>query len=202
AILLFRAGHIALGTVATALPMTWQITNMAGWVAQNVTGIFENVGIVQDGMRSIAVPRQMADAPGAGKLAVVAGEIRFDNVSFDYGRDRSIPVLRDIDLTIAPGERVGRRQIDAGQSAAALLRAGARPHPDRRTGHRAGRAGKPARPDRGGDAGHLAAAPLDQRQYPLRQAARDPGDDRGRGAPRRSGRLHPRSRGLAWTARL
>src|SRR6185437_12835026 len=93
AILLFRAGHIALGTVATALPMTWQITNMAGWVAQNVTGIFENVGIVQDGMRSIAVPRQMADAPGAGKLAVVAGEIRFDNVSFDYGRDRSIPVL-------------------------------------------------------------------------------------------------------------
>src|SRR6185437_3478077 len=107
AILLFRAGHIALGTVATALPMTWQITNMAGWVAQNVTGIFENVGIVQDGMRSIAVPRQMADAPGAGKLAVVAGEIRFDNVSFDYGRDRSIPVLRDIDLTIAPGERVG-----------------------------------------------------------------------------------------------
>src|SRR6185437_5450591 len=107
AILIFRAGHIALGTVATALPMTWQITNMAGWVAQNVTGIFENVGIVQDGMRSIAVPRQMADAPGAGKLAVVAGEIRFDNVSFDYGRDRSIPVLRDIDLTIAPGERVG-----------------------------------------------------------------------------------------------
>src|SRR6185437_8558809 len=58
AIFLFRAGHIALGTVATALPMTWQITNMAGWVAQNVTGIFENVGIVQDGMRSIAVPRQ------------------------------------------------------------------------------------------------------------------------------------------------
>ncbi|HXE15954.1 MAG TPA: ABC transporter ATP-binding protein [Stellaceae bacterium] len=107
AIFLFRAGHIALGTVATALPMTWQITNMAGWVAQNVTGIFENVGIVQDGMRSIAVPRQMADAPGAGGLAVAAGEIRFDGVSFDYGRDRSIPVLRDIDLTIAPGERVG-----------------------------------------------------------------------------------------------
>ncbi|HEX4114034.1 MAG TPA: ATP-binding cassette domain-containing protein, partial [Stellaceae bacterium] len=107
AILLFRAGHIALGTVATALPMAWQITNMAGWVAQNVTGIFENVGIVQDGMRSIAVPRQMPDPPGARELAVTAGEIRFDAVSFDYGRERHIPVLHDIDLTIAPGERVG-----------------------------------------------------------------------------------------------
>jgi ATP-binding cassette subfamily B multidrug efflux pump len=107
AILLFRAGHIALGTVATALPMAWQITNMAGWVAQNVTGIFENVGIVQDGMRSIAVPRQMPDPPGARELAITAGEIRFENLSFDYGRDRHIPVLHDIDLTIAPGERVG-----------------------------------------------------------------------------------------------
>ena len=68
AILLFRAGHIAVGTVATALPMAWQIANMAGWVAQNVTGIFENVGIVQDGMRSIAVPRQMPDPPGAREL--------------------------------------------------------------------------------------------------------------------------------------
>jgi ATP-binding cassette, subfamily B, multidrug efflux pump len=107
AVLLFRRGHIALGTVATALPMAWQITNMAGWVAQNVTGIFENVGIVQDGMRSIAVPRQMPDAPGARELTVTAGEIRFDKVSFDYGRDRRIPVLHDIDLAIAPGERVG-----------------------------------------------------------------------------------------------
>ena len=107
AILLFRGGHIALGAVATALPMAWQITSMAGWVAQNVAGIFENVGIVQDGMRSIAVPRQMPDPPDARDLVVTAGEIRFENLSFDYGRDRRIPVLHDIDLTIAPGERVG-----------------------------------------------------------------------------------------------
>jgi ATP-binding cassette subfamily B multidrug efflux pump len=107
AILLFRSGHIAVGMVATALPLAWQITSMAGWVAQNITGIFENVGVVQDGMRSIAVPRQMPDRPGARELDVTAGEIGFENVSFDYGRDRRIPVLHDIDLTIAPGERVG-----------------------------------------------------------------------------------------------
>jgi ATP-binding cassette, subfamily B, multidrug efflux pump len=107
AVLLYRSGHIAVGAVATALPMAWQISNMAGWVAQNVTSIFENVGIVQDGMRSIAVARQMPDPPAARELKVRAGEIRFDAVHFDYGRDRRVAVLHGIDLTIASGERVG-----------------------------------------------------------------------------------------------
>ena len=111
AILAWRAGRVPIGTVATALPLAWQISNMAGWVAQNITGIFENVGVVQDGMRSIAVPRQMADPPAAVPLNLVAGEIRFERVGFDYGRERREDgrggVLRGLDLTIAAGERVG-----------------------------------------------------------------------------------------------
>ncbi len=107
AILLWRSGHIAVGAVAMALPMSWQISSMAGWVAQNVTTIFENVGIVQDGMRSIAVPRQMPDREGASELIVNAGEIRFEGLHFDYGRSRRAGVLRGVDLVIAPGERVG-----------------------------------------------------------------------------------------------
>ena len=111
AILAWRAGRVPIGTVATALPLAWQISNMAGWVAQNITGIFENVGVVQDGMRSIAVPRQMADPPAAVPLRLVAGEIRFERVGFDYGRERREDgrggVLRGLDLRIAAGERVG-----------------------------------------------------------------------------------------------
>ena len=107
AVLLWRAGRIPVGAVAMAMPMAWQIANMAGWVAQNVTTIFENVGVVQDGMRSIAVPRQMPDAPAARDLNVTRGAIRFENVHFDYGRDRRTGVLHGVDFTIAPGERVG-----------------------------------------------------------------------------------------------
>ncbi|MEO8713389.1 MAG: ABC transporter ATP-binding protein [Acetobacteraceae bacterium] len=110
-ILLWRGGHIGVGAVATAIPMAWQISNMAGWVAMNVTSIFENVGVVQDGMRSIAVTRQMPDAPGAAELHVTEGEIRFEGLLFDYGRVARKPgqpgVLHGIDLLIAPGERVG-----------------------------------------------------------------------------------------------
>ena len=101
-------GHIAVSGVATAIPMAWQLTNIAGWVARSVTSIFENIGTVQDGMRSIDVERQMPDAPSARDLIVRGGEIQFENLHFDYGRQaRPGGVLRGIDLTIAPGERVG-----------------------------------------------------------------------------------------------
>ena len=106
----WSAGRISLGSVAMVLPLSWQITNMAGWVARSVTSIFENIGTVQDGMRSIAVERQMPDPPGARELRVTRGEIRIEDLHFDYGR---VPypgrggVLHGIDLRIAPGERVG-----------------------------------------------------------------------------------------------
>ncbi|MCC6472026.1 MAG: ABC transporter ATP-binding protein [Alphaproteobacteria bacterium] len=105
ALWLWTGGGIAIGAVAMALPLTWQIANIAGWVAQNVTAIFENVGVVQDGMRSIAVPRQMLDRPDAVPLKVDRGGIRFEGVRFGYGTARG--VLSGIDLSIAPGERVG-----------------------------------------------------------------------------------------------
>jgi ATP-binding cassette subfamily B multidrug efflux pump len=103
-------GRISVGAVAMVLPLTWQITNMAGWVARSVTAIFENIGTVQDGMRSIAVERQMPDAPNARELEVTRGEIGFEDVHFDYGRQKRPErggVLHGIDLRIAAGERVG-----------------------------------------------------------------------------------------------
>ncbi|HJU20669.1 MAG TPA: ABC transporter ATP-binding protein [Stellaceae bacterium] len=105
AVWLWVEGRIAVGTVAMAMPLCWQISNLAGWVAQNVTTIFENVGVVQDGMKTIAVPRQMPDRPDAAVLRVARGAVRFDTVRFGYGTARG--VLHGIDLKIRPGERVG-----------------------------------------------------------------------------------------------
>ncbi|HVJ42301.1 MAG TPA: ABC transporter ATP-binding protein [Dongiaceae bacterium] len=102
---LWLKGSIDLGTLAMALPLSWQMVNISGWVAFNVTGIFENIGVVLDGMKSIAVPRQMPDRPDAGTLQVTQGGIRFRDVHFGYGTQRG--VLHGIDLAIAPGERVG-----------------------------------------------------------------------------------------------
>ena len=107
AIWLFSRGEIALGTVATALPMAWQIASISGWVAFNVASIFESIGVVQEAMGSIAVPPTAPDLPGAKPLRVTRGEIRFERVRFGYGRGDEAAVLEDFDLRIAPGERVG-----------------------------------------------------------------------------------------------
>jgi ATP-binding cassette subfamily B multidrug efflux pump len=103
---LWMRGEVGVATVATAMPMAWQIANMSGWVAFNVASIFENIGVVQEAMRSIAVEPTEPDPPEARPLVVSRGAIRFEGVRFGYGR-RDSAVLDGFDLDVAPGERVG-----------------------------------------------------------------------------------------------
>jgi ATP-binding cassette subfamily B multidrug efflux pump len=104
---LWASGAVSAGVVATALPLAWQISNVAGWVSWEVTGIFENIGVVQEGMQTIAVPLTGVDRPGARPLEVSRGEIRFEDVTFNYGKVDGPAVFDHLNLTIRPGERVG-----------------------------------------------------------------------------------------------
>jgi ATP-binding cassette subfamily B multidrug efflux pump len=106
-ITLWAQGTVDAGTVATALPLAWTLANVAGWVSWEVTSIFENIGVVQEGMETIAVPHAMVDAPGAQELSVPKGGIRFEHLTYTYGRSDGKRVLDDFDLHIQPGERVG-----------------------------------------------------------------------------------------------
>ena len=100
-------GQVGAGIVATALPLAWQVANVSGWVSWEVTGIFENIGVVQEGMQSIAVPHSGVDRPGAQHLEVSRGEVVLDGVTFGYGRCDAPPVLDNLSVEIRPGERVG-----------------------------------------------------------------------------------------------
>jgi ATP-binding cassette, subfamily B, multidrug efflux pump len=103
---LWATGQVSAGIVATALPLAWQVANVSGWVSWEVTGIFENIGVVQEGMQTIAVPHSGVDRAGARPLEVSRGEIRFEDVTFSYGR-AGYPVLEKLDIEIEAGERVG-----------------------------------------------------------------------------------------------
>jgi ATP-binding cassette, subfamily B, multidrug efflux pump len=105
ALLLWRYGEIQVGAIAMVLPLTLQLTNMSRQIASRITDIFEDIGVVQEGMLSIAQPLQLPDPPGARPLTVPSGRIDFRNVSFGYGRE--VGVLQNFNLTIRPGEKIG-----------------------------------------------------------------------------------------------
>jgi ATP-binding cassette, subfamily B, multidrug efflux pump len=105
AILLWTHGAVAVGTVAMALPLAWQIVSMAGWVAMNVAQIFENIGVVQEGMSAIARPIGLIDRPDATTLRVTRGEIRFEDIRFGYGRETGL--IDGLTLEVRAGEKIG-----------------------------------------------------------------------------------------------
>jgi ATP-binding cassette subfamily B multidrug efflux pump len=105
ALMLWRYGEVEVGAIAMVLPLTLQLTNMSRQIAMRITEIFEDVGVVQEGMLTIAQPLQLPDPAGARPLKVGTGRIEFKNVDFGYGRD--VGVLQNFNLTIAPGEKIG-----------------------------------------------------------------------------------------------
>src|SRR5690606_32343594 len=78
---------------------------MSQWIMWELSGLFENIGTVQDGISSISLPRRVEDDPGAGDIEVTRGAIEFRSIGFHYGKGGSI--IDDLSLTIRPGEKVG-----------------------------------------------------------------------------------------------
>ncbi len=105
ALALWLDGKVAVGAIAMVLPLTFQLTNMSRWVAFSVTEIFEEIGVVQEGMITIARPLQLIDEPDAQSLRVTKGRIEFADVRFGYGR--ATGVLDGFSLTVQPGEKIG-----------------------------------------------------------------------------------------------
>jgi ATP-binding cassette, subfamily B, multidrug efflux pump len=102
---LWLKGTLEIGSFAMAMTLVMSLVRASNWIAWEIAGIMENVGIVQEGMESITAPLAMQDAPDARPFEFRKGEIRFENVRFGYGR--SLPALDDVSLTIRPGEKLG-----------------------------------------------------------------------------------------------
>jgi ATP-binding cassette, subfamily B, multidrug efflux pump len=105
AIVLWQQGAIAVGAIAMVLPLTFQLTNMSRQIAVQITDIFEDIGVVQEGMLTIARPLQLVDPEGAKSLIVREGRLAFEGVEFGYGRETG--VLQGFSLNVAPGEKIG-----------------------------------------------------------------------------------------------
>jgi ATP-binding cassette subfamily B multidrug efflux pump len=96
---------VTVGAVAVAIGLVLRLWGMSQWIMWEVSGLFENIGTVQDGIASISLPRLVTDAPGAPEITVEKGEILFDNIRFHYGKGHG--VIDRLSLGIRPGEKVG-----------------------------------------------------------------------------------------------
>jgi ATP-binding cassette subfamily B multidrug efflux pump len=105
ALWLWSQSLISVGAIALATGLVIRLVNMSGWIMWVVNGIFENIGTVQDGLKTIAQPLSVQDAPQAKQLKVTRGNIRFEDVRFDYGGGRQ--VINGFNLDIKPGEKIG-----------------------------------------------------------------------------------------------
>jgi len=104
-VVLWQYGMATPGDIAASGAISLRIAQMSGWVSFTLMSIYTSVGEVEDGMRTLTVPHQLADAPDAVDLPRVRGEIRYEGASFAYGRKRG--GVAEINLTIAAGEKLG-----------------------------------------------------------------------------------------------
>jgi ATP-binding cassette, subfamily B, multidrug efflux pump len=102
---LWLDGRISSGAVAFTLALVLRLNFLLGRLMTQFNGIMRNFGTVQNAAELISQPVSLTDVPDAPALVVRQPEIRFDNVSFHYGRASG--VIDHMNLVIRPGEKVG-----------------------------------------------------------------------------------------------
>ena len=105
ALALWMQGSASVGAVAAATALTLRLNAMTGWIMWALTTFFRQLGVVAEGMETIAQPITLVDAPGAKPLVLKRREIALKDLSHHYGRNRG--GLDHISLTIPPGQKIG-----------------------------------------------------------------------------------------------
>ncbi len=110
AIWLWQQGSVSAGALAFAAGLVLRLQGMSEWILWEVSDLFENIGVVQDGVETIAQDLKVTDAVGAPALSVRRGAIDYRNIRFNYGDQRQDVVggvIDDLSLNIEAGEKIG-----------------------------------------------------------------------------------------------
>jgi len=104
-IALWLAEEITTGPVAVSMAVILRLQGLSHWIMWEVTALFENIGVVRDGMATLSKPRAVEDRADAVALEISEPSISFDRVSFDYVSE--LPVITNFELDVKTGEKVG-----------------------------------------------------------------------------------------------
>lgn len=101
---LWSQGAVGAGAIAAATAVVMRLYGMSQWVMWEVSGLFENIGTVHDGIQTLTRAQQVSDREGAPPLIINKGKIEFKDMRFHYGK--SSGVFEHFNLTIEAGEKV------------------------------------------------------------------------------------------------
>ena len=101
---LWQGGQATAGTIALAGLISTRLAQMSGWISFTAMGIFANVGVTEDGIRTLTPSHDLMDRPDATDPPPLKGHVAFEDVSFQYGR--RVGGVTGINLDIKPGERI------------------------------------------------------------------------------------------------
>ena len=105
ALALWTWGEASVGVVAAAAALTLRLNAMTGWIMWALSSFFRELGVVAEGMETIAQPIALVDRADAEPLQLGKGEIEVRDLTHHYGRTQG--GLQNVNLKIAPGERIG-----------------------------------------------------------------------------------------------
>lgn len=105
AIWLWAQGSASVGAVAAATALTLRLNAMTGWIMWALSTFFRSLGVVSEGMETIAQPIALVDRHDAKPLELHEGVVEFKALTHHYGRDRG--GLDELSLRITAGEKVG-----------------------------------------------------------------------------------------------
>ncbi len=95
----------SVGALAVGVGLVLRLHGMSHWIMWELSGLFESVGVIYDGMHMLSTRQEVVDKPEAEDLQVPEGRIQFEDVRFHYGRDTG--AIEQLTLTIAGGEKIG-----------------------------------------------------------------------------------------------
>ncbi len=107
---LWQVNAVTAGAIAFSIGLVMRLQGMSQWILWEVAGLFENIGVVQDGIETISRDRDIVDAPDAEPLAVTRGEIRYESIHFNYGKQRTDiakGIIDGLSLVVSSGEKIG-----------------------------------------------------------------------------------------------
>ena len=105
AVSLWSIGQITPGDVVVISTMTFRILHGSRDLALSLVEMLQQFGFVEETLRVIGRRRGVVDEPGARAVAVRAGAVEFDAVSFAYGPGSE--AIRDLSIVIPAGQKVG-----------------------------------------------------------------------------------------------